>query len=157
MSLFRREILVEPQIVGRVDGSAASAGQVGEYIQSVIPVGSGVSLTTATPANITSITLSPGDWDVEGNVSVSGTSVTTAAGNNWAGSINTTSATISTDGTEANEIPGVLTTTSVKQSIGISRKRISVTTTTTVYLVAQTVFSAGTMVGYGNLTARRER
>jgi hypothetical protein len=157
MSLFRREIIVEPQIVGRVDGVSAPAGQVGEYVQSLLPVGSAVSLTNATAQTVTSITLTPGDWDVEANLNFNATSATTAAGSAFAAAVSTTTNTITTDGTEAYELPGAITTTSFKSSVGISRKRIMVTVATTLYLVGLANFSAGTIAGYGSITARRER
>ena len=55
----------------------ALAGQVGEYIVSTI-ASPGVSLTNASNANITSISLSPGDWDVTGMVAVAPSATCTA-------------------------------------------------------------------------------
>lgn len=155
--LFKGELIYTPQIVGTVAGDAAKAGAVGEFVQSLVPVGSSVALTTATAANITSISLTPGDWDVEANCNFNATSATTAAANTFQASISSTSATHTTDGSESFELPGTITTSSFKSSVSVSRKRYSLTTTTTLYLVATAVFSAGTVAGYGNFTARRER
>src|SRR5579863_4104971 len=55
-------------ILGTSGTAAAAAGSVGEIIRSTIPSGSAVALTTATPANVTSVALTPGDWDVWGVV-----------------------------------------------------------------------------------------
>src|SRR3954462_9455253 len=49
---------------GWSDGSSATAGDVGEYALGNLSQASKVTLTTATPANITSISLTAGDWDV---------------------------------------------------------------------------------------------
>ncbi|MGF6309478.1 hypothetical protein ABIB82_003924 [Bradyrhizobium sp. i1.8.4] len=46
----------------------ASAGNVGEFISSNVASGSAVALTTGTAADVTSISLTAGDWDVEGMV-----------------------------------------------------------------------------------------
>lgn len=157
MSLFRNEIIATPRIVGYQDGSSASAGNVGEVISSAVAVGSAVALTTATPANVTSISLTPGDWDVTGNVNLTAASATTAAGALQAGGISITSATLPTDGSEVQELSVALTTTSFKTSIPVSRKVINVNAVTTVYLVAEATFTAGTIGAYGVLTARRVR
>lgn len=157
MGLFSSEIISTPQIQGVSNGSAANTGFIGEYVSSLIAVGSAVSLTTATPKNITSISLTAGDWDVEGNINLNATSATVASGSLWVGGINTTSATIPTTGAEVQESIPTVTTTSFKTSIATPPQRISITTTTTVYLVAEATFTAGTVTGYGILGARRVR
>jgi hypothetical protein len=67
--------------VGQIPGTAtnddAAAGKLGEIISSNIVVGSAVSLTTNTPANITSLSLTAGDWDVWGLMNSSEGSGTT--------------------------------------------------------------------------------
>ena len=55
-------------IQGVASNANASAGNVGEYITSNIPNGSAVSLTNGTAQNITSISVTAGDWDIFGNV-----------------------------------------------------------------------------------------
>jgi hypothetical protein len=137
-------------IMGATNGGNAVAGAWGEYASSAIASGSAVSLTDATAANITSISLTAGDWDVEGNVNLIGTGATFTEG---AAGISTTTATLPTDGTEtftAGDLTGNFT-----EGMTVSRKRINVTVTTTVYLVGRATFSAGTVIGYGSITARR--
>ena len=157
MSLFKGEYIFTPKIVGFSDGSLAAAGQVGEVIQSLVAVGSPVSLTTATPANVTSVALTAGDWDVEGNVNFTAASATTAAGALWVAGINSTSATLPTDGSEVQEQAVALTTTTFKSGIGTPPKPIRIAAATTIYLVAEATFTAGTVGAYGVLTARRVR
>jgi hypothetical protein len=140
-------------IVGTTAVGNASAGTLGEYVESKVASGSPVSLTTATAANITSISLTAGDWDVEGNISIAGASATYTQG---VGSIGTTSATLATDGTEVYS-GAQFTLLSVTDGVTIPRKRINVSATSTVYLVAKATFSAGTMGGYGSINARRVR
>jgi hypothetical protein len=140
-------------IVGGTDASNATAGHVGEYPSSSVPIGSAVSLTTATSANVTSISLTAGDWDVSGNINyTAGTATVTGK----ISGISTTSATLPTDGSEVYS--GVqLTLGTATDGSAVPRKRISVSGTTTVYLVGQATFSAGTVTAFGSITARRIR
>lgn len=131
----------------------ASAGQIGEYVSSLVATGSAVSLTTATAANVTSISLTAGDWDVEAGLNINFGSATTTASS---GGISATSATLPTDGSEAS-LGTILTTTTTVAGRSIQRKRVSVSTTTTIYLVASATFSAGTAAAWGTLNARRVR
>lgn len=140
-------------IKGVSTNSSATAGDLGEHVSSLIAVGSAVSLTTATAANITSISLTAGDWDVTGIVNFSETTSTVTA--RIAG-LSSTTATLPTDGSEG--YCGVQSTvTSEINSIGLTRKRFSLASTTTIFLVGQATFSAGTCAGFGNITARRIR
>ena len=132
--------------------NAPSGGQ-GEFVQTLVATGSAVSLTTATPANICNVSLTAGDWDVEGNINFNDTSATLTA---TEAGISATSATLPTDGSEV--YCGVqLTTTTAKNGITLPRKRISIASTTTVYLVGQQTFSAGTAAAFGQISARRVR
>lgn len=142
---------------GQEDGSSALAGYVGEIKSSLIASGSAVSLTTVTPANVTSITLTPGDWDVEATVNFVGGSSTIAAGALHEIGLDTTTATLPTNGTEVYVNAPAVTTTSAKFGAAISRQTFTVSTNTTVYLVAEGTFTAGTEAVYGNLVARRVR
>lgn len=60
--------ITTPNIVGVTNGSNAAAGSVGEYV-TASPTG--ISLTTGTTINLTSISLTAGDWDVSGAVEFS--------------------------------------------------------------------------------------
>lgn len=140
-------------LAGSTTNDAAAAGNLGELIVSLIPVGSAVALTTATPANVASISLTAGDWDVRGNINFTSTSATMTAGS---GGTTSTSATVPTDGTEVYD--GVVaTTTTLKSSITPHQKRFSLATTTTIYLVASKTFSAGSVSAFGSISARRVR
>lgn len=146
-------ILGGNDIAGTTTNDNATTGYFGEFTSSLIAVGSATSFTTATAKNVTSISLTAGDWDVEGNVSFNEGSATVTA--RTAG-ISSTTATLPTDGSEIEN--GVLTTlVSEKVTLTIPRKRFSLSGTTTVYLVGSSTFSAGTSAGYGSITARRVR
>jgi hypothetical protein len=140
-------------IVGTTLADNAAAGSIGEYITATA---SGVSLTNATPANITSISLTAGDWDVTGQA------VAVAAGstvlNNWAVGINTVSATMptATSAFGITQLTGTLGTgTNPVASPMVSR--VNVSTTTTVFLVANAAFTTSTCTANGVIRARRVR
>lgn len=145
------------QINGTGTNDSANAGDVGEIIESEILVASAVALTTATAANVTSISLTAGDWDVWGNVwfnPAATTSITI-----YEGGINTTSATLPTApaaGARAKTIEAALVPNAIF-GLFIGQRRISVASTTTVYLVAQATFTIDTLGGYGYIGARRVR
>lgn len=141
------------QVTGTTAGGNATAGKVGEYISSTVALASAVTLSTSTASNVTSISLTAGDWDVEGSVAYVSTLATVSG---KVSGINTTSATVPNDGTE---VPSGLITTLITGNDGtaLPRKRINVTTTTTVYLVAQCTFTVGGVKSYGVINARRVR
>jgi hypothetical protein len=143
-------------ILGESDDSDAASGIVGEYVESKVAVGSATALTTATAKNVTSISLSQGDWDVEGIVSFS---TSTATFNALTAGVSTTSATLPTDGTEGySGVTGTLL--SEKDSVTLPRKRINVTSAAspaTIYLVGKATFSAGSVSAFGQISARRVR
>lgn len=142
-------------IAGVTGGTAAGAGYVGQAIVSLIPSASAVSLTTATPANVTSITLTAGDWDVQGSVNFVATSATIAGGALHEVGFNTTSATLPSDGSELYVNPPSLSSATASFGTSIQRRIYNVSTTTTVYLVAEGTFTQGTEKVYGTITARR--
>lgn len=140
-------------IKGTTTNDDAAAGYVGEFISATIVQGSAVALSTGTDANIASISLTAGDWDVFGNLNfdtAASTSITMLRG-----SSSTVSATRQSPGFTfrcAALVPGV-------ESIGqaIPARRVSISGTTTIYLVAQGTFTVSTLAAWGNLYARRRR
>jgi len=140
-------------IAGTATNDSAAAGQVGEFVQTLVATGAAVSLTTATPANVGSISLTAGDWDVEAGLNINFGSATTTASS---GGISATTATLPTDGSEA-PIGVQMTTTTAIVGRALQRKRVSIATTTTIYLVASATFTAGTAAAWGCINARRVR
>lgn len=144
-------------IQGVTDGSSAAIGYIGQIISSTIGVGSAVSLTSGTTANVTSITLTAGDWYVNGQVdyraSVS-TNITVLTQG-----ISQTSATIGTQDTFTRLVTTVVPTASNDIGLPIREQRISTSSNVTIYLVCNTVFSGAgqTLSAYGTIEARRIR
>jgi hypothetical protein len=151
-SLLWRDIYARG-IVGVITNSNAQTGSVGEYVSSLVAIGSPVSLSNGIAANITSISLTAGDWDVTGTVSFTETTSTVTA---RSAGITSTTGVVPVDGSEG--YCGVQSTvTSETNSITIARTRFSLSGTTTIFLVGKASFSAGTCGGFGNLSARRVR
>lgn len=141
------------KIQGVATNSNAAAGDRGETGNSLIASGSATSFTTATAKNVTSVSLAAGDYIVWGNVNFTETTATVSA---RSAGITSTSATVPTDGTES--YCGVQSTvTSEINTIALTPKRISLASTTTVYLVGSATFSAGTCSGFGSLNWQRIR
>ena len=147
---------------GTKTNDSAVAGEIGELITSTVASGSAISLTTNTGANVTSVSLTAGDWDCNGQV-VHNAAATTSITLLQVG-ISATSATLPTQaggsgiGTDplsiwrqAAGVPaGALTTKA-------GPVRVSLSATTTIYLVAQDTFTVSTMTAYGTLRCRRVR
>jgi len=142
---------------GTTAADNATAGRLGEVIASSVVVGSAVALTTATPANVTSISLTAGDWDVEGSVGFH-PAATTSITNLQAWDSTTTAAlpTFPTNTTlTTNTIAAVVPNADIVVPLGYTR--INVSATTTLYLSAQAAFTVSTLGAYGYISARRVR
>jgi hypothetical protein len=131
-------------------GNAPAAGFLGEQIRSFVASGSAISLSTTVAANITSISLTPGIWDVSSIVNSVAQATTCTA---YISSISTTSATTGTNGD--NRADGQPPSATLATSVSIPSYRLTLAATTTVYLVAQANFSAGTVTVFGRISATR--
>ena len=146
---------------GTTTNDNATAGNVGEFVTSMVAAGAAVALTTATGKNVTSMSLTAGDWDVSGQVDFVLSGVTaTLFQSGISLTTNTLPAQVGGSGLGTDALVGVPLLTTVLSATycqGIAPVRISLAITTTVYLVAQAAFSAGTNAAYGTLRARRVR
>lgn len=149
-SVFAGPITPTGGLVGVTTVSNATAGNVGEYVKSTA---SGVSLTSATATNITSISLTAGDWDVSGVACIGGALTVNFS---FDMAISTTSATLGTEG-DTDVETSAAPTVNADSCQTIPAVRINVSSTTTVYLVVQVGFGAGTATGRGRISARRVR
>lgn len=138
-------------IIASDTNDAAAAGALGEEIHSYNSTQSG--MTSGTNKNVVSISLTAGDWDVSG---FAGFAPSAATISNAEAGVSTTSVTLPGDQTEVFCTPPG-TGVSGKFSCTTTAKRISLASTTTVYLVAVATFSAGTVAVFGGIKARRMR
>ena len=142
-------------LVGTTTNDSAAAGSVGEYVESIVLTGAATSLTTATAKTVTSISLTAGDWDVSGFIgfNTGGTTTTTVI----AGGISTTNNTLpSPNDTSCFQLQCSFATNAFNQQ-PCGMKRISIASTTTVYLVATSTFATSTCAARGTIRARRVR
>lgn len=125
---------------GVTDGSDAAAGDIGEYLTAT---SGAVPLTPSAPANVVSVNLTAGDWDIQGNVGFAAGSGTHSFFGAGIGGLDTFSS---------------ATFPSVALNIGITTatRRYNVTATTTVWVVAEAAFT-GTVSATGAIRARRAR
>ncbi|NOV24152.1 hypothetical protein E5S69_11580 [Cupriavidus necator] len=138
-------------IVGTTTNDSANAGSVGEYVTATAGP---TALTSGVNTNITSISLTAGDWDVTGTVFfATGVGDTMTSGNV---SVSSTSATH-----PAIPLYNNLGNLNLTSSLGLTGiapvQRFSLSATTTVYLVAGVAHSGGTLNATGMIRARRVR
>jgi Cu/Ag efflux protein CusF len=155
--LFARGDHVHPSDTTRlaVQGTAtndnAVAGAIGEVINSNVV--SPVTLTTNVVSNITSIALTPGDWDVSGEVWIAiGATVTNAAV-----ALGPTSAVLPASPSLAAAKAQIIASVTGNWAAGLKTCRVSLSGPATYYLMAIAVFASGTTTATGNLWARRAR
>lgn len=137
-------------IVGTTLANNAQAGSVGEVLTASANT---VNVPSAINTNVVTLSLSAGDWDIQGTIVfypagstvpsalISGLSSTSTTFGGL-GTYVVTRATFATGGNEAQTTPIV---------------RFNVSTTTTIYLVAQVSYTVSTMTADSVIFARRVR
>ncbi len=142
-------------IIGTTTNNNVAAGGIGELIESSVAT-PGVSLTNNTATNVTSISLTAGDWDVWGNVAILAAAGTVVTGiDAW---ISTTSAAAPAQPNGGAYAALQITfPASAKQVLPVGQMRLSLSGTTTVYLSTQVPFSVSTCTAFGYIGARRRR
>lgn len=137
-------------IIGTTTNNNATAGSIGEYISSS---SGSTAMTTATPNNLISLSLSGGDWDVQCVTQFNAGAGAAAA--QYIVGPNTVSATFGTfDKSTLLTLPF---TTQGTQNISSPVVRFSLASTTTTYCISQATFSGGTLAAVGFIRARRVR
>lgn len=132
---------------------SAAAGEIGEYKEVTVTLANAVPLTTATPANIASMTLTPGDWDVIGSILLHPAASTVV--DHATSGISEVSDTIGGIGTYDVDVYGVTTTVDFSKHTPITR--VSEAVDTPVYRVTDATFTVSTLSAYGQMRARRIR
>ncbi len=138
-------------LVGVTDNSNASAGNVGEYVESVVLYANRFGITTNTDTTVTSITLTPGDYDVSGYTFIQGNANLAYS----VGGMNLFN----------NQLPDPAYRSSTADSpalsteagLACSTRRFSSASTFTVYLIGYATFATGTATVCGSICARRVR
>jgi hypothetical protein len=145
---------VAGQVLGTATNDNAAAGYVGEYIEATNS--SGTSVTTNVATNLATLSLTAGDWDVDGIVclvAAGPSSISQALG--WSSVSSATQPAVyklASSPIPFNQPNGA----TVPISLPIPTLRYSLGATTTIYLTALGVFTAG-CTGTGFIRARRVR
>lgn len=144
-------------LIGTTTNDSASAGYLGEYVSANIVPGSAISINTGAANNVTSISLTAGDWDVQGNVAfvpAATTIVTSITG--W---VSSTSASTPSDANGVAKLAFTPGAANVNDTLIIATgdKRFSLAVTTTIYLSTLGTFTTSTMTSFGFIGARRVR
>lgn len=145
-------------IVGTATNDNAVAGNIGEEVNSTISTYANYT-TTATYQNITSITLSAGDWDLtaQGTFSSNTATITAASDAIFVISTTTASASGATEGKNIAYIPQAALLGTSHESISVAPYRVSLSGSTTYYLNTQATFTLGNPQYTGTIRARRVR
>ena len=143
-------------IVGTTTNDNTTTGDVGEFVSSVIASASAISISNATAKDLTSISLTAGDWDVWGNLTFI-TAATTSI-SNTAGWLSSTSATL-----PDSSLFDSLLFTPLAPGAGATfsciapPRRFSLSGTTTIYISGFAQFTISTLTFCGGIYARRRR
>ncbi len=139
-------------IVGTTTNNNANAGSIGEYPNNTT---TGTSLSSGVVANIASLPLSAGDWDVQCVVTlVPAGSTTTSV---WQAGISTVSATLPAANTGAYVTNWGTTTGGGAPVVASPVVRVITASATTAYCVGGAQFAVSTMTANGFISARRAR
>lgn len=135
-------------ISGRTDGAAAATGVVGEVLSAA--TAAAVSVTSGTPLNVLSLSLPAGEYELESALLVTNSGNVTAL----SFGVSSTSAVLPSNWYDLYSITTTLAAGNSSRQ-GMSR-RLRLSATTTVYLVAQATFTS-TCTAQGYIRAMRVR
>jgi hypothetical protein len=152
--LLFNQVSYASYVVGTTTNDNAPAGVVGEYISSSVPSSAPMGIANGTPTNLTSISLTAGDWNVWGNVIYG---VITAGATTVQAWTSTTSATVPTSAIGYSQLTLNSTAFASGTTVVIPMQRISLAVTTTVFLSTFIGFTSGGANCFGAVQARRVR
>jgi len=143
-------------IQGTGTNNSANVGYIGEFQSASLAQGSATSLTNNVAKTIVTLSLTAGDWDVSGSfcISPAGTTITQLMATAISLTTNTFPA---TPDSSFNELAGVSTVAGAQVCIITGVARISLATTTSVFLIGFANFTVSTNTGFGIIRARRVR
>lgn len=135
-------------VQGTTSGAGAAAGYVGQLLANSA---SGVSLTNGSAANLTTVPLTPGNWDLQCNAQFVPAGTTTVT--SIAASVGTASGSLGAVGQIAYLQASL--TTGAQQYLVTPTLRVNVSAGTTAYCVGFSSFGVSTMTGSGYIRATR--
>ena len=138
---------------GTNTNDSASAGYVGEVKDAGVTFSSAVSISNNTLTDVGTVSLTAGDWDVSAHICFTGASATTGQELY----VSTSTGSPSGSSSRYSQIFGEQTSVGEDQCLTLNPFQVSISSTTSYYLVGNYIYSAGTGKIYGNLHARRMR
>lgn len=140
-------------VQGSNTNDSAASGDVGEFVSSTGSVSLAVS---GTVYNVASISLTPGDWDITAAVTYTPAATTSYTFRDH--SISPVSATpVNSAGQWYLERISARVPGDIFGGESVGPLRVSLTSTTTYYIVARAIFTVSTMSAQGIIRARRKR
>jgi hypothetical protein len=146
------QTLLLSTLYGTTTNDDATAGQIGEVIDSGTVTG--IAIPTGTATNVASINLTPGDWEVSGYVGLTTAAATSVAA--IIGCSSPTSATLINDSFSHFTAPLALGSAQAWQ-YAIPTVRYSLAAPLTIYLVELTAYTSTAPTARGRISARRMR
>jgi len=141
---------------GTATNDSAASGYIGEYITSAVSAGSPIGAGTSnTFKNITTISLTAGDWDVSGVIGfvLNGSVITRTRG-----AVSLYSNDTQTDQNQGdNDADAVLPSATYNSEAIVPVWRVSLASTSTVYLKANCSYTGAVPNTFGRISARRVR
>jgi len=135
-------------IAGTTTNDSAAAGYIGEILASDVATGSAVTMSSGSPGTLTSLSVTAGDWECFGTIITKpGGSTTTQSLQGWVSSSTSLPANLEAGNAWASVNPGSAAGTTNVVKIGPTR--VSLASTTTIYLQAQVSFSVSALAVYG--------
>lgn len=144
------------QLLGSATNDNATAGNIGEFLTATVAQASAIAMTTGTAITLVSLPLTAGDWDIYSAVGFIPAGTTTIT--SLQGSLSTTTNTQNlVPGSAITFVCASFTPGNVPIIYNITPNRVSISTTTTYFLVGTAAFATSTMGGFGYIGARRVR
>jgi hypothetical protein len=150
-------------IVGTTTNNNAVAGNLGEYVSQTVPPVGEITLTSGTSVGTANISLTAGDWDISGtadfNIAATTSVTQLQAGislSNSAFGAQTGGSGLGADPT-TSFVETAFVPTNLPFSLSTPVVRLSIATTTTVFLTVNAVFTVTGIQAYGTIRARRVR
>lgn len=151
-------VISNPTLIGVKSNNEAVTGSVGEFISSTVLQASAVSLTSDNSSDITSITLTPGDWNVWASINlVIGGITTVSKVSGWVHTVSASPPTAPNGGSYVHMANSSLSSSNQPFYVFVGQRRYLVSSDTTIYLTTNCTFALSTVAAFGFIGARRVR
>lgn len=141
--------------LGVTTNSNACAGCIAENIEATLPFGSAITPATGVSANVISQSLPAGDYDVTGWVDFISGATTTIGGMQASISLTTATHDLGIFNWNNKKYASGTVLGNVDNIVIVGPRRISLASTTTIFLVASSDYGTSTMTVFGGLKIRR--